>query len=66
MDLNQAISAAEAGAKIRDDATMKPDWTVQFDKEAKALFYYTPNGTKAHKIIFHDGHRASFQWRIMS
>ncbi len=65
MDLNEAIKSAEAGAKIRDDGLMKPDWTVRFVKELGALFYFTPKGEQAHKIIFTDQHRASFQWRIV-
>lgn len=65
MDLNAAIAAAEAGAVVRDDASMTPGWTVRYVKEAKLLLYFDPKGERAHRVKFNDAQRASYQWRIV-
>lgn len=63
MDLNSAEQAARSGACVRDDATMASDWTVRFVKEENLLYYFNPQGEKAHKVRFSDAMRASYQWR---
>lgn len=77
MDLNDAMHTARCGGKVRDDANMKADWTVVFVPkdaaqmkrpvlERDGLFYYVnPLGEKAHKIMFTDAMRSSYQWRTM-
>jgi len=65
MDLNGAVQAAQSGEHIRDDATMKPDWTVRFVAEEKLLYYFNPRGERAHMVRLSDAHRASFQWRTV-
>lgn len=77
MDLNDAMHTARCGGFVRDDANMKADWKVGFVpkdvKQAKrpplereGLFYYfNPLGEQAHKIIFTDAMRSSFQWRTL-
>lgn len=78
MDLNSAMHTARCGGKVRDDAVMRADWGVAFfpvttkenmkrpPAEREGLFYYVnPLGEKAHKIIFSDAMRSSFQWRTM-
>lgn len=66
MDLNQAISVAQSGGFVRDDANMRVGWTVRWSPDDKLLYYFKPTGEKAHKIIFSDPMRASFQWRTVS
>jgi hypothetical protein len=63
MDLNSAIHTAECGGNIRDDSLMAEGWSIRFVKEDKLLYYFNPEGEKAHKVRFYDVHRASFQWR---
>jgi hypothetical protein len=65
MDLNAAIEAAKAGKKIVEPSLMREGWTVQFDKKDGKLYYHRPTGEQAHKIVFLDQHRASFQWSIV-
>lgn len=78
MDLNAAMFVARSGYKVRDDATMKPDWAMTFvptnakqmtkpdvDSREGLFFYVNPQGEQAHKIMFTDAMRASFQWRTI-
>jgi hypothetical protein len=65
MDLNSAIHAAECGGYVRDDATMRADWTVRYVKNEKLLYYFNPQGEKKHKVIFSDAQRMSIQWRTV-
>lgn len=65
MDLNSAIQTAQSGERVRDDATMSIGWTVRWVAAEKLLYYFKPTGEKAHKIIFNDQMRASFQWRAV-
>lgn len=65
MDLNSAVDAAEAGATVRDDATMTADWTIRYIPKEKLLFYFNPKGEQAHKVRFSDAQRASFSWRVV-
>ncbi len=65
MDLNSAITVAESGTPVRDDASMTLDWTVRYVKEEQLLYYFDPKGEKRHKIKFSDAQRASYQWRIV-
>jgi hypothetical protein len=66
MDLNEATLSAKCGSIVRDDATMKPGWTVRFVAEEKLLFYFNPKGDKANKILFTDAMRASYRWRVVA
>ena len=65
MDLNSAIHTAQCGGSLRDDATMSVGWTVRWVADEKLLYYFTPKGEKAHKIVFNDRMRASYQWRTV-
>ena len=70
MDLNDAIRACRAGAFIRDESgTMKPGWKVKFVPSALGLEgtfgYVNPKGEDAHRMVFRDEHRASWQWRTV-
>jgi hypothetical protein len=65
MDLNEATRSAQCGRFVRDDATMRHGWTVRWVGEEKLLYYFTPRGDKAHKILFSDAMRASYQWRTV-
>lgn len=65
MDLNEAVHAAQCGAHVRDDATMKPEWTVRSVADDKLLYYFNPKGERAHKVRFSDAQRSSFQWRTV-
>ena len=65
MDLNSAMHAAQSGGRVRDDATMAPDWTVRFVSSEGLFYYFDPEGKRAHKIKFSDAQRASFQWRVV-
>jgi hypothetical protein len=65
MDLNSAIHEAQVrGARVRDDATMRPGWIIRWDPADQLLYYFRPNGEKAHKVVFSDAMRASPQWRL--
>jgi hypothetical protein len=66
MDLNSAVHEAECGVSVRDDRTMAPDWTVRWVAEDKLLYYFRPNGERAHRVRFTDAQRASPLWRAMS
>ena len=63
MDLNSAIQTAENGGHVRDDATMRPGWTMRYDKLQKLLYYFDPEGSRRHKVLFSDAQRSSPQWR---
>lgn len=64
MDLNAAVNfAIISGLPVRCDATMRAGWTVRYDPKDRLLYYFNPKGEKAHKVIFTDAHRSSFQWR---
>lgn len=65
MDLNAAIIAAEAGALVRDDASMTVGWTMRYIKTDKLLYYFNPKGERAHRVSFQDAQRASYQWKIV-
>lgn len=65
MDLNSAIEIAKTGEHVRDDASMVEGWTVRWVPVEKLFYYFKPKGEKAHKIIFNDRMRASFQWKIV-
>lgn len=73
MDLNGALQACQSGAFIRDEGgTMKPGWKIKYVKNeigsiyGKGIYVYVnPKGDDAHRIIFNDAHRASWQWRIV-
>lgn len=76
MDLTDALHSCRCGAFIRDDGgTMKYGWKLKFvpNEEPQNLnrpkhlqlghyVYVRPTGEDAHTIVFHDGHRASWQW----
>lgn len=65
MDLNSAIHTAECGGHVRDDATMYAGWSMRYVKEEKLLYYFNPQGERAHKVKFSDAQRASSQWRTV-
>jgi hypothetical protein len=70
MDLNEALQSCRRGSLIRDEGgTMKPGWRIKFvkhfGKEGKFV-YINPKGEDAHRIIFNDAHRASWQWHTVS
>lgn len=65
MDLNSAIEIAKTGEFVRDAASMKEGWTVRWVAAEKLFYYFDPKGEKAHKIIFSDRMRASFQWTLV-
>lgn len=66
MDLNSAMDVARQGTRITEPALMREGWTVRWDVETKLFYYFNPRGERAHKIIFTDEHRASYQWRAVS
>jgi hypothetical protein len=65
MDLNDAMLVAKAGRHVRDEANMRPEWTMRWDADAKLFYYFDPRGQRAHVIKFTDAMRASFQWRAV-
>lgn len=80
MDLSGALYACRCGNLIRDDGgTMKPGWKIKFvadDAPANLkkpphlqegrFIYVNPKNENAHRIVFHDAHRASWQWRTIN
>ena len=65
MDLNDATRVAQSGGFVRDDENMRHGWTVRWVADEKLLYYFNPQGEKAHKIVFTDLMRASYQWRTV-
>jgi hypothetical protein len=65
MDLNSAMHTAECGGHVRDDATMRADWTVRYIAKEKLFYYFNPQGERAHKVRFSEAQRASIQWRTV-
>ena len=65
MDLNSAIHTAKCGGHLRDDTSMKPEWTMRYVKDEELLYYFTPEGEKAHRVRFSDAQRTSIQWRTV-
>lgn len=61
MDLNDALTTAKLGHRVRDDATMKVGWSVVW--RGGRFVYLDPKGEEAHTIRFSDGMKASYQWR---
>lgn len=76
MDLNEAMSTACNGGKVRDDLNMREGWSMMFfaddgqadrkphDRTGK-FYYVDPLGNRAHLIKFTDAHRASVAWKTM-
>jgi hypothetical protein len=65
MDLNSAMHTAECGGHVRDDTTMRADWTVRYVPTEKLFYYFNPKGEQAHRVQFSDAQRASIQWRTV-
>lgn len=64
MDLNAAMDTAKSGSPVREDVLMREGWTVRYVATEKLFYYFNPKGERAHKIVFNDAHRASYQWKI--
>jgi hypothetical protein len=66
MDLNSAMEVAQSGASVVEPSLMREGWTVRWDAKEKLFYYFNPLGERAHKIMFNDAHRASYQWSIVT